>query len=61
MTIHSVYVSNWEPPGQPWWDKVAATPEAPMIEATIKMTLSHREYEELLSQNKPLPLEAPKE
>lgn len=48
MKIKNVQIENWESPGAQWWDAVAAKPDEPLIEATITLTLSHREYHELL-------------
>lgn len=52
MKIHNVQCHNWKPPGGPWWRDVEAKPDAPLIEATIRMTLSWNEYIELLDRAK---------
>lgn len=46
--IDDVKIDNWQPPGDQWWDAVKQQPDEPLIEATIKVTLSWNEYEELL-------------
>lgn len=53
MKIIDVFVRNWQPPGGPWWDSVEARPDEPLIEANITMTLSWKEYQELLAKDKP--------
>ncbi len=51
MKIEFVTIHNWEAPGNEWWMKVEAVPDQPVIEATVKMTLSYREYRSLLDQD----------
>jgi len=50
MTIEDVKINNWEAPGEKWWDTVQSKPTEPLIQATIRMTLSWDEYEKLLAQ-----------
>lgn len=48
MTIENVEITNWKPPGAEWWEDVRERFDEPLIECTCKMTLSWKEYEELL-------------
>lgn len=52
MKINDVHITNWQEPGGPYWDDVKQRSSEPLIEATIKMTLSWEEYEDLLNKNK---------
>lgn len=48
MKINFVTIDNHKEPGDQWWEGVASKPDEPLIEATIRLTLSHREYHRLL-------------
>ena len=48
-TCKSTLITNWEPPGEEWWANVEEKPDEPLIEARIELTLSHSEYQQLLS------------
>lgn len=52
MKIIDVFIRNWQPPGDAWWASVEARPDEPLIEADITMTLSLKEYQELLAKDK---------
>lgn len=51
MKINDVRVTNWQPPGEDYWRKVQTQFDEPLIEATIKMTLNWREYNELIERD----------
>lgn len=53
MKINDVHITNWEAPGDKWWDDVAKRSSEPLIEATMKMTLSWEEYKALISSGRP--------
>lgn len=53
VNINDVLITNWKAPGDKWWDSVDAQPDQPLIEARIEMTLSAREYRELLERDRP--------
>lgn len=53
MKINDVRIENWTPPGFVWWRRAEDNPDEPLIEATISMKLSWREYKELLARDKP--------
>lgn len=59
MKINDVVIHNWTSPE--WWDDVAARPHEPLIEATIRMTLSNAEYQELLARDTPTPIQTSEE
>lgn len=66
MKLNHVVITNWKGPGVQWWDSVDAQPDKPLIEARIEMTLSAREYRELLERDRPgsampLPINSPNE
>lgn len=48
MKIHDVHITNWQPPGGPFWDEVKERHAEPLIDATMKMTLSWDEYRALI-------------
>ena len=48
MKIKDVEITNWTPPGEEFWADAATHPEEPKIEATIKIVVSHREYQQIL-------------
>lgn len=54
MTIHNVHIDNWKPGGSPdgsaFWNEVWADPERQSITAKIRLTLSYKEYCELLDR-----------
>lgn len=52
MKINHVLVTNWSAPGGPWWDNIKQHSSEPLIEATIQMTLSWEEYQELLDKGR---------
>jgi hypothetical protein len=58
MKIHNVTIHNFTKldcidfvSPNAYWNRVAARPDEPLIEATITIQLSHREYQELLTKN----------
>ena len=59
MKINDARINNWQPPGDKWWAGLKARPTEPLIDATISMTLSYAEYEELLARNEREMVEAP--
>lgn len=50
MTIRDIHVTNWEAPGGPYWDKVKERHTEPLIEATMKLTLSWDEYHAMIAK-----------
>lgn len=50
MKINHVLIDNWESPGGPYWEKVEERHTEPLIEATIKFTLSWDEYHALIME-----------
>lgn len=52
MKINNIHITNWEEPGGPYWDNVKERHSEPLIEATMKLTLSWDEYETLLAEDK---------
>lgn len=54
MKINDVHITNWVPPGRPYWSEVRARKDEPLIEATIKMTLSWTDYTKLLKEADPM-------
>jgi hypothetical protein len=57
MEIHDVFIDNWTSPGNEYWDKVRKERTEPLIKATIEMTLSWNEYQELLDKGRRVHLE----
>lgn len=51
MKIEDVVINNWQAPGEGWWSGVEARPTEPLIDATIKLTLSWNEYRALLDRD----------
>lgn len=51
MFIKSLTVNNCQSPGKDWWEQVASTPDEHLIDATINLQLTHREYQELLQKD----------
>ena len=51
MKINDVTIENWEAPGKEWWEGVERRPDEPLIEATMKLTLSWNEYDDLIKRN----------
>ncbi len=58
MKIHHVEITNWCSPfikwwdnGAKWWAHVESRPDEPLIEATMTLTLSWREYNALIEQS----------
>jgi hypothetical protein len=61
MTIHDVYILNWEPPGAPWWSSIEARPDEQLIQLKMTATMSMNEYRRLCDEaeaGKPLGQEA---
>lgn len=52
MKINKVEILNWENPGDKWWNNVQAKPSEPLIEASMKMTLSWDEYHAMLEKDR---------
>lgn len=52
MKIDFVRILNCDGNGRDYFDKVEANPDEPLIKASITITLSCREYQELLSKDK---------
>lgn len=50
MKVNYVHISNQQEPGDAWWDHVQENANEPLIEATMKMTLTWNEYQRLLRQ-----------
>ncbi len=59
MKINDVLINNWQAPGAEWWIGVEARPDEPLIEATMKLTLSWREYHKMIEQAESSRVEAP--
>ena len=55
MKINDVHIDNWKAPGSEWWADVKEHPTEPLIEATIKFTLSWEEYRKLMDEHTELP------
>ncbi len=55
MKIDDVNILNWEPlgnpPGSAWWDGVKERPDEPLIVASLKLTMTYREYMELCDKD----------
>lgn len=51
MKINHVHITNHKEPGDRWWEGVASKPDEPLIEATMRLTLSPREYHRLLDMD----------
>ena len=47
--IKNVVINNWQPPGADWWEGVRRRPDDLLIDATIRVRLSWREYSHLLN------------
>ena len=53
MIITNVFVQNFTWDTQPgFWDRVSKTPDEPLLELRINMTVSLNEYRELLDKDK---------
>lgn len=52
MKINFVTIINMTIPSSEFWDGVKSRADDPLIQAHISMTLSWREYEELLERNR---------
>ena len=51
VKINDVQVTNWQEPGDAWWNNVRSKSFEPLIETTVKFTLSYKEYMELLDKD----------
>lgn len=50
MKIKDCKIENWESPGKEWWENVKSKPDEPLIEATMTLVLTWREYKELIDR-----------
>lgn len=46
--VADIKIDNWQAPGEEWWDTVQSKPDEPLIQATIKLTCSWNEYQQLM-------------